>query len=160
MQKVKYITQRKAMLLSQRNIQSIVSSRRLQLEIERSAKPFTQGQAPSFIDPPAERRVNDQLHPAALIEESLRDNSVLRWHGSQHRAPGHDVLHDLFGPSIIQSALALQPFHSRFNHRRSLSCAPAFYPFNKGPPPLPQARHFLRQLRRPRRSLPQPERHA
>src|ERR1039458_9796177 len=73
LQEMKHIAQRKTVLLGQRNVQSVVGGRRLQFKIEPYAKSFPKREPPSFVDPPAERRVNHQLHPPALIEETLRN---------------------------------------------------------------------------------------
>ena len=68
---LKDIAQRKAMLLGERNVQAIVSRRRLQLKIESPAETLTQRQSPGLVDAPPERRMQDQLHPSALIKEPL-----------------------------------------------------------------------------------------
>src|SRR5215831_6317191 len=113
MQKVKYTRQRKAVLLAQRNIQPVVGSCRLQLEIERPAKPFPQRQSPRLVDPPAKRRVNHKLHASALIEKPLRNHRGKCRHRSQNSAALQNVLDDLLRPPIVQAAFELQKINRR-----------------------------------------------
>ena len=79
------------MLLAQRNDDAVVGGRGLQLEIERAAEALAQREAPGAIDARAERRVNDQLHAAAFIEESLGDDGLLRWQRSERGSAGANV---------------------------------------------------------------------
>ena len=57
--------------------------RRLQFKIERAAKTFAQRQSPGAIQPRAERRMNDQLHPAGFVEESFHHEFLLRRNDAQ-----------------------------------------------------------------------------
>src|SRR5262249_10153053 len=43
----------------------------------------------------AERRVDDQLHPAAVVEEALEDQRVFRRYDAEHRPASGEVLHRL-----------------------------------------------------------------
>src|ERR1039458_1915633 len=70
MQELKNIRQRKAVLLGERDIQSVVGGRRLQFEIEAATETLAQCQSPGLIDSSAKGRVNDQLHPAAFVKKS------------------------------------------------------------------------------------------
>ena len=108
-QKMKHIGERKTVLLAQRNIQSVVGGGGLQLKIERPAKSLAQRQAPRFVDPPAKRSVNHQLHAAAFVEESLGDNRLLRGNRAQHRAARHDVFHSLLGARFDPARIPVQP---------------------------------------------------
>ncbi len=101
------------MLLSERDDQPVVRRGRLQLKIERHAKALAQREPPGSIDSPAERRMNDQLHPAAFVEEPLSDNCLLRRHGPQDRASGGDIGGCLLRPPLIQRALFTQPGNGR-----------------------------------------------
>src|SRR6476660_1874347 len=58
MQEVKNIGQRKAVLLSQRNVYAIVCCGCLQLKVERDAEALAQGESPGFVDARAERRMH------------------------------------------------------------------------------------------------------
>src|SRR5208337_5678977 len=68
MEELKNVGQREAMLLGQRDVQSVVGGRCLQFEIEAAAEALAQRQSPGFVDAAAKGRVDDQLHPSALIE--------------------------------------------------------------------------------------------
>ena len=54
---------------------AVVGGRRLQLEVEAAAEALAQRQAPGAVDAPAERRVDDELHAARLVEEALGDHA-------------------------------------------------------------------------------------
>ena len=97
LQVMKYVAERKAVLLGQRDVQAIVGRSRLQLEVERAAEALAQRQSPGLVDASAERRMQDELHAAAFIEEALGDDGLLRRHFAQHRPPLHDVLDQLLG---------------------------------------------------------------
>src|ERR1700730_6299972 len=111
LQKMEHIGQRKAVLVTERNVQAVISSGSLQFEIERAAESFSQRQSPSFVDSAAQWRVKDELHSPAFVEKTFRDYRVLRWNGPQYRAASHDIFHGLFGAGLIESALLLQPPH-------------------------------------------------
>src|SRR5881296_266831 len=60
----KNLLQRKRVLRAERNHNRVIGRRCLQLEIERTTKTFSQCETPRPIDSAAERRVQNQLHPA------------------------------------------------------------------------------------------------
>src|SRR5262249_20075545 len=66
----------------EREDHALLGRRRLQLEIEALAEFFPQGEAPGAVDAAAERRVQHQLHPARLVEETLERDRV----GGRHHA--------------------------------------------------------------------------
>ena len=104
MKKTKYIGERKTVLLGERNIQAVVGSGSLQFQIERAAEALSQREAPCFIDTSAERRVNHQLHSAALIEKAFGDVCFLRRYHAENRAARHHVFCELLGAGIIEAA--------------------------------------------------------
>ena len=108
-QEMEDVSQRKAVLLGQGDVQAVVGGGSLQFKIEAAAEALAQRQAPGFVDATAEGRVDDQLHSAALVEKSLRDDGVLSGNISQHRASLQDVLDRLLGAGIVQPALFFQP---------------------------------------------------
>ena len=108
-EEMKNVSQGKAVLLRQRDVQAVVGSRRLQLKIEAAAETLAQRQSPGFVDAAAKGRVNDQLHAAAFIEETLGNNCVLRGNVAQHRASLQDVFDGLLGAGFIQAAFFFQP---------------------------------------------------
>src|SRR5712692_8345092 len=106
---MKDVAQREAVLLRQRNIQSIVSGRGLKLEIKAAAKAFSQSQSPGFVDPRTERSVDDQLHPTAFVEKAFGDDRALRGDIAKHGAAFENVLDGLGGAGFIETALLRQP---------------------------------------------------
>src|SRR5712692_7045125 len=109
MQEFKNIRQRKAVLLGQRDIQAVVGGCRLQFEIEAAAEALAQRQSTVFVDASAKGRVDDQLHPAALVKEPLGDDRRLRGHIAQHDTSFEDVLNQLLGARWIEPAFLSQP---------------------------------------------------
>src|SRR5690349_21195712 len=66
--------QREAMLLAKRQHDPFIRRGGLQFKIKRRAKALSERKTPGPIDPPAERRMEDQLHAAGLVKKSLRNN--------------------------------------------------------------------------------------
>src|SRR5215510_13537830 len=50
-----------------------------------------------------------QLHSAAFIEESLRDNRLLRRYGTKHGLACQHILDNLLGTTLIQCTFLLEP---------------------------------------------------
>src|SRR5271167_908650 len=115
MHKAKNVCEWKAMLLGERNIQSVVSGSGLQFEVERAAKSFAQCEAPRLVDAAAEGRMNHELHSAAFVEKALGNNRGLARHFAEHRAARNDILDELLRPRGIESAFLLQPVHCSRN---------------------------------------------
>src|SRR5438128_6507259 len=65
------------MLRTERDHDRVVRCRCLQLEIERTTKTFSQCETPGAIDSTAERRVQNELHSARFIEETLDHERLL-----------------------------------------------------------------------------------
>ena len=108
-QKLEHDFERKGMLLAERNHDAVVGGRRLQFEIERAAEALAQRQAPGAIDARAERRVQDELHAAAFVEEALRHHVQGRGKAPSARAAGQHIRDGLLRAEAIESAFALQP---------------------------------------------------
>ena len=121
--------ERKRVLLAQGDHNSVVGGRRLQLEIEGPAKTLAQRQPPGAIDAGPERRMKNELHPAALVEKAFRHNRVSRRKRAQRGVPFPHIFHRLFRAAPIQPALRRQPLRGALSARRDL---------------LPQRRYFLR----------------
>jgi hypothetical protein len=111
-QEAEYRIEREAVLLAERDDNPVVGRRGLQFKIEGYTKPLPQGEAPGTVDPASEWRVQDQLHPAAFIEEPLRHNRLLRRHGSKYCHSVGNVGESLFRRTLIQSAVVLEPTFS------------------------------------------------
>src|ERR1700756_1772552 len=112
MEKMKDVRKRKAVLLTQGNVQSVVGGGGLQLKIKRPAKTFAQRQSPGLIDARPKRRVNDELHAAAFVKEASSDYRLLRGNRSQNCAPGSDVFGGLFRAGLVKPAFHFEPTHS------------------------------------------------
>src|SRR6185369_2748183 len=77
-QVVEYLFQREAVLGTEREHDCFLVGSRLQFEAEAATEALAQRQPPGAIDATAERRVNHQLHAAALVEEALQNHTLLR----------------------------------------------------------------------------------
>ena len=123
-QELKHIRKRKAVLLCERDVDAVVRRRGLQLEVEATAESLAQRESPRLVEPPAKRRMQNQLLPTALIEETLGNNRRLRRHRTKHRAPRHNVADQLPRSRLIHAALALKPRkHIRKLRLRLIGCA-------------------------------------
>src|SRR5579863_10271457 len=157
MQKAKHVGERKAVLIRKRDVDAFIGGRRLQFEIERTAKPLSQSKPPGTVQPAAERRVNYELHPAALIEKSLGDDDGLRGHSSEHGAPGDDVLDGLLRARAIEPAFTLEKINRvrsawTISQRRVIGDT-----LRQVGDFLSQLGHLLGQLARARRRFAAPE---
>ena len=75
------------MLRAQRQYDGVVTGRSLKLEIERNAEPFAQGEPEGPVHPAPEGRVDDQLHAAAVVEETLEHHVLYGRQDSQLLEP-------------------------------------------------------------------------
>ena len=158
-----------AVLLGQRDHQAVVGGGRLQLDVEAAAEALPERKAPRAVDPRAERRVQHQLHPAALVEEALGHHRPVRRHGAQWTRAGADVGDRLLGTRTVETAL-LDEKRDRVgvagsfvrSATRAIARRPASTRTVAGAgagETLAEPRHLLGQLACPPRRLPQPERH-
>src|ERR1043166_9517683 len=120
MQKVENIRQRKAMLLSQRNIYAVICRGCLQFKVERHTETLAESESPGFVYARAERCMHNQLHASAFIKKALGNHGIRGGDSAQNGPASHNVFNGLFGAGIVQPALALEPFHSVKNFRRFL----------------------------------------
>ena len=151
------IGERETVLLAKGNIQTIIGGSGLQLEIEGTAKLFSQRQTPGFIDARAEGRVDHQLHAAAFVKKTLGNNHFLRRHGSQHGDSGQNVLDDLLRAGIVEAALRLEPFPRA--RRRRFRAVSVLHGHMRGDF-FAQPRNLRGKLRRPRGCFATPKGNA
>src|SRR5262245_19895105 len=85
------------MLWTERQHQCVLARCRLQLEVELAAETLAQRQPPRLVHAAAEGRMQNELHAAGLIEESLEDERLLRGNRSQRATAFNQVRQDLFG---------------------------------------------------------------
>src|SRR6267154_1110279 len=96
------------MLRAEGQYNCIVSSRRLEFEIERAAEPFAQRQAPGAVDSNSERRVDHELHPSRLIEEPFEDERLLRGDDAKRLIGRNEILRELLGRWFRNAGLSDQ----------------------------------------------------
>src|SRR6266581_2539781 len=150
-EKVEDRRERKTVPLAKRDYQPFVGRRCLQLEIEGSAKAFAEREPPGPVHPPAEWRMQNELHPATFVEEPLRNDRLLRRNGAENLQALFDIGHRLLGSSAIQGALLLQPAHAGIQTGRIRSVLQKACDLN------PDTSHLSRKLRRSRGRLASPK---
>ena len=101
--------ERERMLSAERQNNGVVGCGALQFEIERAAEAFAQGEAPRAIQPGAKRRMNDELHAARLIEESLHGELLLRRESAERPVTGAEVFGELAGAGLGNARFVDQP---------------------------------------------------
>ena len=94
---MKYFVERKTVRGTKRKDNRVFGRCSLQLKIELAAKTFAQRQTPGAIQPAAKRRMHDQLHAAAIVEETFEHEIVLRRHHAQHNLRAGKIFNNLFG---------------------------------------------------------------
>ncbi len=87
----------------------VLGRRRLQLEIELTAEALAQRETPSAIEPAAERRVDDELHPARLVEEPLEDDPLLSRQPAERRRGRGKIVDELLGGRRAEAERLFQP---------------------------------------------------
>src|SRR5687768_8045949 len=100
MQIAQHLFQREGMRRADRENDSLLGGRRLQLEVESLAELLAQRETPGAIDPAAERRVQDELHAARFIEEALQGDGVGRRHDAETALCFGEVLRDLLSRGL------------------------------------------------------------
>src|SRR5579871_3631066 len=100
------------MLIAQRQHQTVVSGRGLQLEIESPAETLTQRQSPGAIDWRSERRMDDELHSSAFIEEALGDDHFLAGDRAERPFTRAHVFDGLFRAASIEPAFPFEQGNS------------------------------------------------
>src|SRR5258708_28542892 len=160
LQEIENICQRKAVLLGQSDIRTVVGGRRLQLKVESNAETLAKRQAPGVVDAPAKRRMDDQLDAAAFVKKAFGNHSGLRWNSAQNGAALQNVFDRLLSAGIIEPAFFLEPSYGcryiwlrrREADRRSMRQHLADL--------LPQLSNMLGKFLRPRWRFTSPERHT
>ncbi len=92
------LVEREAVAGRQRQDDRVLGRRRLQLEVELAAEALAQREPPRAVDAAAERRVDDELHAARLVEEALEHDRLLRRQRAERGARRGEVLDDLLAP--------------------------------------------------------------
>src|SRR5947207_6440894 len=98
----KNLLKRERMLRAKRNHDCIICRCRLELEIERTTKTFSQRESPCAVDPITKWRVKNQLHPARFIKKALHHQSLLRRNCAERPISVREVFADRFRRFIRQ----------------------------------------------------------
>src|SRR5262245_3472199 len=106
---MKDVSERKTVLLGQRDVQAVIGSRCLQFEVEAAAEPLAQRQSPGFVYATAERSMDNQLHASGFVEESLGDDRVLSGNRAQHGTSLQDVFDHLLGSGVVEATFISYP---------------------------------------------------
>ena len=97
------------MLRAEGKDNGVVRGGALQFEIEGAAETFAQRESPGAVQTGAEGRVNDELHAAGLIEETLHDERFLRRQCSERPVSGGEIIGELAGAGVRQIVMAFEP---------------------------------------------------
>ena len=98
-----------AVLLGEGDVDAVVGGGGLELEVEAAAEAFAEGEAEGFVDAATEGGVEDELHAAAVVEESLGDDGGFGGYGSEDGAAGDDVGDELLCAAFAEAALFDEP---------------------------------------------------
>ena len=105
---LKRLLERERLGRPEREQDALLVGRSLQLEVEADAEALAQSQSPGPVDARAERRVDDQLLTARLVEEALEDDVGVGRHHLQGVLRFGQVLDHLLGGDRLHVALVLQ----------------------------------------------------
>ena len=97
------ILQGKAVLLGERDVETVVSGGGLQFKVEAATEALAQGESPGLVDTAAEGCVQDELHAAAFVEEAFGDDAGESWNRAENGAAGNDVRDHLHGAGIAET---------------------------------------------------------
>ena len=120
MQVMPHLGEVEAVRPGQRQHDVVLGRRRLQLEIEFAANALAQRQPPGAVDAAAVGRMDDQLHAADFVEETLDDERLL---GRQHAQCGMAAARYSTNCSAAGSAIPTSSISQR--RMRSPSGSPA-----------------------------------
>ena len=150
-----HLLEREAVGDAERQHDGVLGGGGLQLEVELAAEALAQREAPGAVEPAAVRRVQHQLHAAALVEEALEHQRLLRRHHAERALGGGEVLDRLPRGGLAHAGDRGQPGGDGGDRAAGGATA-------RGGETLrhlaAQVRHRARQLLGPRRRLAQPER--
>src|SRR4051812_34109835 len=90
------VVERKAVCWSKGENDRVLGGGSLEFEVELTAETFAQRESPGTIQTAAKRRVQDQLHTAAVVKEPLQHEILLRRHHAQNNLRSCEILNNLF----------------------------------------------------------------
>ncbi len=148
-QEVEHVIEGEAVGRAEGDHDRVLGRRRLQLHVEAPAEALAQGEAEGAVDAATEGRVQDQVHPARLVEEALEDERLARGHRAEGRHHARHVLGEL----------PCGPFRQADDHLRDAGRRPVHAPvLDEGGHLFAHPRHRPGQLVGARRCLADPER--
>src|ERR1700733_3315559 len=103
------VGQRETVLFGEGDVDAVVCSGSLQLEVKAATKAFAQGEAEGFIDAAAEGGMEDELHATAIVEKTLGNESGFRGDGSEDGPTGDDVGDQLLRTGFADTAFLHKP---------------------------------------------------
>ena len=115
---MKDVVERKTVSWTKRKNDRIFGGRSLQFKIELAAEAFAQRQSPGAIQPAAKRRMQHELHAAAVVKESFEHEIVLRRHHAKHDLCAGKIFDDLFGGCARDADFVSQLIDRRFEIER------------------------------------------
>ena len=144
------LVQREAVLRAERQHDRVVGGGRLELEVEGAAEALAQREPERAVQPPAVRRVHNELHAPGLVEEALDHETVERGHGTERGAAHREVVDEHRGRFRRDAGGVDQP----------RARAVRIVALEELVDALTQPRDLCRQLRGARRCLTHPERNG
>src|ERR1043165_7998322 len=93
---MEHIVEGKAVRWTKRKHDRVFRSCCLQFKVELAAETFAQRQSPRAIEATAERRMEHQLHAAAVVEEPFENQILLRRHDAENNLRTGQILNNLF----------------------------------------------------------------
>ena len=85
------------MLFGEGDVDAVVGGGGLELEVEAAAETLAEGEAPGLVDAAAEGGVENELHAAAVVEETFGDDGGFAGDGAEDGSAGDDVGDELEG---------------------------------------------------------------
>ena len=114
-QEAEGVCEREAVRRPEREDDRVLGRRRLQLEVEGLAEALAESQSPGAVQPAAERRVDDHVHVAGLVEEALGDQGLAGRHGAERGEGDGEIVGDLRCRGRRQAEVAGEPGDRRLS---------------------------------------------
>src|SRR5687767_3174520 len=111
------VVKRKTVRWPKREHDRIFSRSSLEFEIELATKPFAQRESPGTIETTAKRRMQHQLHAAAVVKKPFEHQVLLRRHHPEHDLRSRQILDDLLRSRLRQPNLVNQPLDRQIHLR-------------------------------------------
>src|SRR5207237_386898 len=127
--------------------------------VERTAKALAQRQAPGLVNARSKRRVDNELHAAAFVEEALGDYRGLRGNRPKQCTARYNIFDSLLRARIVEAAFGFEPIH-RSGDASGISISIWRLARNKRADFLAELGNMCRKFVRARRRFAAPEGHV